>query len=279
MAQFEGSGKLIVDGTGQKVLDLRFTNTVRLTLDGANSVEISGCTFDSSSGIVQASASSQVQVHDNLNSGGTFIDGGGFANDEWQITDNINVGNQGCVNMKAHLIVIADNHFNTPASGETVGYAVELTGDAFAYGVTVRDNVTVSCGIYVEAVVGAVSISGNQMVDFDESHGIHLVDCSNAVVRGNNLKVFAMTADDTFDGIHVEGNSDNNMIFDNLIETVADQLRYGVNIADSTCDNNIVVGNNLGPVADYGTGALNNAGTGTVLTYPNDATYGDNFVA
>jgi len=37
------------------------------------------------------------------------------------------------------------------------------------------------------------------------------------------------------------------------------------------------LGNDLRPVADYGTGALNDAGTGTVLVYPAGAA-GDNFV-
>ena len=52
--------------------------------------------------------------------------------------------------------------------------------------------------------------------------------------------------------------------------------RYGVNMAGGDC--NIVVGNDLGPSADYGTDALSTAGsTNTQLTYPADPTYGDNF--
>lgn len=57
----------------------------------------------------------------------------------------------------------------------------------------------------------------------------------------------------------------------------AGQLRYGINIASSTVERAIVVGNHLGDPTDYGTDALNDDGTDTQLTYPGHATYGDNF--
>jgi hypothetical protein len=50
-----------------------------------------------------------------------------------------------------------------------------------------------------------------------------------------------------------------------------------VNIVDSTCNDNRVVGNDFGTISSYGTGAYNDSGTGTVNEYPADATYGDNF--
>lgn len=121
----------------------------------------------------------------------------------------------------------------------------------------------------------------NNYGDSVEGHGIVIEDTSGALVAGNVL-VWPDT-DDSYDAIRITGASDENHITQNrpvndLSAGGPFAWRYGINIVDATCDCNIVVGNVLGATGDYGTDALNDNGSSTILFYPNDATYGDNFI-
>ena len=109
--------------------------------------------------------------------------------------------------------------------------------------------------------------------------GILLTDSSGNMIQGNRINEVGSQTDNTEDGIRVAGNSDRNMITGNKIVPRTDSIRtrYGINIAASTCDENIVVSNDLGVQASYGTGPLNDQGTGTITTYPSGPV-GDNFV-
>ncbi len=111
-------------------------------------------------------------------------------------------------------------------------------------------------------------------------HGIDLTsafDC--AVIRNMIHHSSTLLSGNAFDNIHV-ATSDRNKISDNqLISRSAggDTTRYGINISDAASEDNIVVDNDLGPAAAYGTDAFNDAGTRTRTTYPAHANYGDNF--
>jgi hypothetical protein len=130
-----------------------------------------------------------------------------------------------------------------------------------------------SGGLWEEA-----HISDN-FIDAGE-HGMDLADLSRGHIYGNTIYRPGLNTDNTFDGIRLSGASgDESYIHGNrlIVFSFGNAPRYGVNVSAATCENNIIVGNDLGDPADYGTDALNDAGTGTILTYPNDATYGDNF--
>jgi hypothetical protein len=109
-------------------------------------------------------------------------------------------------------------------------------------------------------------------------HGILIEDLDDSIISHNIVDAASWGSDNTYDGIQITATADRNMIEHNkIIPGTLNQTRYGINIAASTCDDNVVVGNDLRPSADFGTDAYNDSGTGTVNTYPAHATYGDNF--
>jgi parallel beta-helix repeat protein len=103
---------------------------------------------------------------------------------------------------------------------------------------------------------------GPNRVYLSPTHGIHLNDSSDNQVSGNYVDSAGQTADDTYDGIYVDGNSDRNKITENIVRyDPTTKSRYGVNISASTCDENLVDGNDL--LNSGATGEYNDAGTGT----------------
>jgi len=102
-------------------------------------------------------------------------------------------------------------------------------------------------------------IVGNIIVD-SEDHGI-LVNGGSHNVIGHNSIHGANQAVGNFDGIHITGDSDHNLVTNNVVR--ADGVtRYGIRINAATCNMNQVHGNDLytgGVTADY-----SDAGTGTL---------------
>ena len=108
-----------------------------------------------------------------------------------------------------------------------------------------------------------------------DQHGV-VLNGVQAFVRDVEVEA-GLAASNTYDAFQLNGPIDDGLrVEDNHIRN-ASQLRYGINIADSGVVRAIVVGNSGGDPADFGTDAINDQGTDTQLTYPSDATYGDNF--
>lgn len=118
----------------------------------------------------------------------------------------------------------------------------------------------------------------SNIIEGTDRHAIWLNGVSGVVVQNNQIGAAGQGTANTYDAIFLEANVDSCLIQDNRVRADGG-ARYGINVAASTCDNNVIVGNDLGGTADYGTDALNDSGTGTILSYPGDATYGDNFVS
>ena len=128
-----------------------------------------------------------------------------------------------------------------------------------------------------------VTVSRNRIYSTGR-HGIHLIDSSECTIEGNHIggsktSLNHLAADDTYDGVILAGNSDRNFIHGNKIfgTGATNQHRYAINISAATCDDNVVVNNDLRPSANFVSGQYNDAGTGTINTYPAGAA-GDNFV-
>lgn len=139
--------------------------------------------------------------------------------------------------------------------------------------------------IRIEADIDSgLEITNNDIIE-PTQHGIVLADGSGEIgvddcgVERNRVIDPGSTTDDTYDGILIDGHSSENRIIGNRVRPRAsgNQTRNGVHIATSDNADNIVVGNNLKPAADYGTLPITDAGTNTILDWPDDATYGDNF--
>ena len=143
----------------------------------------------------------------------------------------------------------------------------------------VTGNTLNGAGVNVTACV-AVTVAGNTVgKPFD--HGITLTDTSDSTVTGNTVDHTAVSlTDNTYDGIHLAGNSDRNHITGNLVianPSGTHRTRYGINVSAATCDLNSYVGNRATGV--FGTAAYNDAGTGTVNVWPGAAApQGDNLL-
>jgi hypothetical protein len=102
----------------------------------------------------------------------------------------------------------------------------------------------------------ARSKASHGTVDLGSDHGVVLTGCTECQVSEMVVDAFGAT----HDGVQITTGSDRNRV---TLTVVRDYglSRYGVNVADSTCDDNIVSLNDLrsaGATAD-----LNDAGTGT----------------
>lgn len=163
---------------------------------------------------------------------------------------------------------------------EAASHGMNIAGSAAFFEVT--NNVVRQAGdkgIWMQGGQQGV-LSGNVIEDPGE-HGIHLDDMDEVVVVDNVISNPGTASANTYDGIFVDNDSDRNLIHHNQISPDIGgpgDTRYGINVNSSDCDCNAVVGNYLGDSTFYATAPLNDSGTGTWLTYPNDATWGDNFV-
>lgn len=144
------------------------------------------------------------------------------------------------------------------------GMGILLNGDE----TLCNDVIGNSCVANLRGISGSTTsnnnIAGNHCTLNDE-HGIRLASTStNNIVSGNYCFSNSQLTDATYDGIFLDA-SDDNMVTGNVTRrgAGANKQRYGINISNSTCDNNVVTNND---VKDGGsTAVLNNAGTGTVV--------------
>ena len=110
-------------------------------------------------------------------------------------------------------------------------------------------------------------------------HGIRLTDSTDCLVDGNKIYWPGVDTNNTYDGVLLDGNSDDNDIWDNKITaaTSTPQPRYGINISASTCNTNSYLGNRVS--GTYATAAYRDAGTGTINVWPGAAApQGDNLL-
>lgn len=162
---------------------------------------------------------------------------------------------------------IIGNHV-PDANGEGI-YLDTMTGSVLVSGNVINEADT---GIYATACP-SLSVTGN-IIRWAGQHGIHIDGSHDAFVSGNYVFQPSQNSDDTWDGIAIA--ADRVKCKDNVVKGGGFvTARYGVNVISGT--GNIVVGNDLGAIADYGTDAFVDSGTSTVTTYPGHATYGDNF--
>ena len=116
-------------------------------------------------------------------------------------------------------------------------------------------------GIHIDGSAGNV-VSGNTLdtVAYG-NYGIYLQSSHENIVIGNHVRLFTH-------GIFL-ASADKNIILGNRAR---DNNGYGINISDTTCDDNLIVKNYL---QDNIVGAINDAGTGTILVA---STVNDNVV-
>lgn len=161
--------------------------------------------------------------------------------------------------------------------GVTVaGNASDLEGSAFAsvlggsYGVVVDGNTAYrTAGPIAELIsVSFCKVTGNVLVDsFDDCCVI--TDSSDCTVDANTIRP-DLNSDLANDGIRIQGDSNRNMVANNLIRdpnfgTAGGRMRYGIYVKDAACDDNIVVHNDVNGSGT--TASVQDSGTGTILSF------------
>lgn len=140
----------------------------------------------------------------------------------------------------------------------------------------VRDNTFISG----DSIGGAIrldnsdgcSIADNYIFDTHED-GLVLVDSDDNLIQGNFLVDIGYSANDTYSGIFISGDSDRNTIYGNKISnrgaetSYTNKIKYGIRINDATCNDNWVHSNDV--IGSYVTAGISDAGTGTVTTSGN----------
>ena len=115
-----------------------------------------------------------------------------------------------------------------------------------------------------EASVMSYNLIAGNMILNSQREGIFLQGVSHNRIHNNFVVGSSQEADNTYDNIYLE-DSDYNYVSDNSVRwgDETNKSRYGVNISNAGCDNNIVKDNDL---YDAGSTAnLNDGGTGTIV--------------
>lgn len=157
---------------------------------------------------------------------------------------------------------------NTAAVGD-----LRMEGNDIEVTTLALDIDSITRGVVVDNVIrgGGIQASNSTLVNFNDNvvslpggHGFELVSCSRCKIQGNTIFEPGTDTDNTYDGIHLSGDSDGNTIDGNtIIPQVTFSPRYAINISASTCDKNRIGDNEFGTVSDFATGIINDAGTGT----------------
>jgi len=117
-------------------------------------------------------------------------------------------------------------------------------------------------GICVQNTIANNTISKN----YYEGILFQISGSAGNTIINNLITENSQTLANRYDGIRLAGYADQNLLQTNVIRSGGKQ-RYGVNIASSTCDGNIITNNDLR--ASGVTGSLNDAGTGTIVAAGN----------
>jgi parallel beta-helix repeat protein len=120
-------------------------------------------------------------------------------------------------------------------------------------------------GIYLE-YSNNNTVSGNTCQG-NNRDGIYVYSSSNNTIVGNTSIENSQSSNNAYDDIRTAYYSSYNNIQGNTCRAGAltNKPRYGINIAASTCTGNLVTNNDIRNDG-FGTGSLNDAGTGTVTT-------------
>lgn len=119
-------------------------------------------------------------------------------------------------------------------------------------------------GTGIKCLADSSQIVGN-MIDWTGQHGIWVSDHSFNVIHDNKIHFGGWGTTDTYAGIFVDGDSNENSIQGNHIRST--DFKYGIRIDNSTCDDNLVTNNDL--LNSAVTASFSDAGTGTITTAGN----------
>lgn len=300
MAKFTGSAALIFDGGNNRIYDIEFAESTKLVssgdslhvdhcwlygtdgleLTGGDYCKLSDTTIDVTNVAVSHNGSGEIYslLVDNCNLLGSH----GISEDSTGEFSELHIANS--------LLEVSNSAVTATAERLSIvgcsmhdgsGTAVVLTNNALGNRVHISDNkiTNFDAGVYVNNLTSGGLFIHDNFIDSMQTYGLTLDDVDNGHVHNNYFQAISAGSVNGYDAINLGGSAtcDDNMIHHNTVIPDSN-TRYGVNVSNAVPHRTVVVGNNLGGTASYGTLPFNNSGTATVTSYPADATYGDNFV-
>ncbi len=175
-------------------------------------------------------------------------------------------------NSARHGIVLIESYgwainANVVRTIGTSGTGVGIILDGCKY-CSVQGNTVTDCqqaGIRLTDTLLCV-VQGNSVYE-NNREGILLDNATNdCLIDGNIVVDNGQTTADTYDGIKLITNCDRNSLRGNVVRGVV-QHKYGVDVSESTCNDNIVTDNDM--LTGGQTGSFNDAGTSTLTTSAN----------
>lgn len=174
------------------------------------------------------------------------------------------------IQVSSHGAVVGNIIHGIPNNNSGTGIYVVSGTLATICGNIIRDG---QIGIHIDIGSSGVVVQGNH-VTLCRREGIKLTGSSgtqltNCTITGNTITFISTETSNTWDGIFLEAHVDKCNIQANTIRRPSGSAgnRYGINIAASTCDDNLVTNNDLSLSGQ--TGSLNDAGTGTITAAGN----------
>lgn len=298
MALFTGTGQLVLSGTDTRIYDVEVATDGGLDMQGtrgrvafchvsgfstvgintgANDCLVEGNTVDM--GLVTDAAAKGILVNTgqrvrvignsvtSASTGEACIEADGDYQVVMGNTVNPRGGVIGILNDGGNGEIVGNTILHTSAVGTGSGGAgIRLAG--FALGVTVANNYIVDSYVGIASLgsTGQSCIIADNFIYNVETHGIHINDVSRHTLTGNHILDPGAGASNTYDGIFLEANCDECTMMANVIDQSGNTPRYGINIANANCDNNVYVGNRA--LGSFGTAPYNDSGTNSVNTWP-----------
>lgn len=286
MAQFTGAGDLIINGANDvQVSDIEFAGTGELYLDGSNRTVVERVTHSGvTTRVINAEGTGDLVLDKII--GAILLNGCS----DTHLTDI-----QGDVYDSGSSITLVKGWHGAAYTLDQAAFftiqgqgAVALLNGAFKGTLDVFGTVNASEAADVNILLTSVDedfglkldacsdINAYVSIKRPEGHGVEIEECADVTVMGS---VVAAGQSTTADCVHLAQTSTYSSRVRVMVRTRGDgDSRAGIYV-DTGVTDAIIVGNDLGPAAGYGTAPLVDNGTNTILSYPGHATYGDNFVA
>jgi len=125
-------------------------------------------------------------------------------------------------------------------------------------------------GVYgIYWIGGEYNVINENRIALSNQHGMFIQSAPNNQISSNFVSEVSQQTNNTYDCIIIDSNSDSNNVQANTCRrgSLANQARFGINVANANCDTNLVTNNDL--LNSGVTGSLNDAGTGTVTAAGN----------
>lgn len=158
----------------------------------------------------------------------------------------------GDTNYENYYVVISNNYIESGASAGG-GIVLRHSHWSIVSGNIIERVIYADGGILVS--ISKWSIVDGNIIKETDREAIKVVGGQHCTISNNNISNYGLEGDNTYDGIHLTGDTDFTTVKGNVVyDEDATRPRYGINEDHPDCSNNIIEGNTI---RGYATGAIN----------------------